>query len=105
MIAKAGAIGEHGWGLIVSAEASANLVVVRTHPGAAQYLASALDRSVLPDMIGTVAGDDTVLVVARDPSGGDRLAARLLDLADGRHRLELHLGLLVTDPDGGGRPG
>lgn len=71
-------------GLIVSAEASANLVVVRTPPGAAQYLASALDRSVLPDMIGTVAGDDTVLVVARDPSGGDRLAARLLDLADGR---------------------
>lgn len=71
-------------GLLVSAEASGNLVVVRTPPGAAQYLASALDRSVVPDMIGTVAGDDTVLLISRDPAGGDRLAARLLDLADGR---------------------
>lgn len=71
-------------GLLVSAEASGNLVVVRTPPGAAQYLASALDRSVLPDVLGTIAGDDTVLLISRDPEGGDRLAARLLDLADGR---------------------
>lgn len=71
-------------GLLVSAEASGNLVVVRTPPGGAQYLASAMDRSVMPDVLGTIAGDDTVLLVARDPSGGDRLAARLLDLADGR---------------------
>ena len=71
-------------GLLVSAEASGNLVVVRTPPGGAQYLASALDRSVMPDVLGTIAGDDTVLLVSRDPAGGDRLAARLLDLADGR---------------------
>jgi len=71
-------------GLLVSAEASANLVVVRTPPGGAQYLASALDRSVMPDVIGTIAGDDTVLLVARDPDGGQRLAARLLEIADGR---------------------
>jgi transcriptional regulator of arginine metabolism len=71
-------------GLLVSAEASGNLVVVRTPPGGAQYLASALDRSVLPDVLGTIAGDDTVLLVSRDPAGGDRLAARLLDLAEGR---------------------
>lgn len=71
-------------GLLVSAEASANLVVVRTPPGAAQYLASALDRSVFPDVLGTIAGDDTVLLVARDPDGGDRLAARLLELAERR---------------------
>lgn len=71
-------------GLLVSAESSGNLVVVRTPPGGAQYLASALDRSVMPDVIGTIAGDDTVLLVSRDPDGGDRLAARLLDLADGR---------------------
>ena len=71
-------------GLLVSAEASGNLVVVRTPPGGAQYLASSLDRSVLPDVIGTIAGDDTVLLVARDPDGGDRLAARLLHLAEGR---------------------
>ena len=48
--------------LLVSAEASANLVVLRTPPGAAQFLASAIDR-VLPDVLGTIAGDDTVLVV------------------------------------------
>lgn len=71
-------------GLLVSAEASANLVVVRTPPGAAQYLASAMDRSILPDVLGTIAGDDTVLLIARDPDGGERLAARLLDLAEGR---------------------
>ncbi|MGY5766394.1 arginine repressor [Brachybacterium sp. DNPG3] len=70
-------------GLLVSAVASGNLVVVRTPPGAAPYLASAIDRSVLPDVIGTIAGDDTVLLVARDADGGDALAARLLDLADG----------------------
>ena len=71
-------------GLLVSAESSANLVVVRTPPGAAQYLASALDRSVRPDVLGTIAGDATVLLISRDPDGGERLAARLLELADGR---------------------
>src|SRR5690625_3433666 len=75
-------------GLLVSAEASGNLVVVRTPPGGAQYLASAMDRSVMPDVLGTIAGDDTVLLVSRDPAGGDRLAARLLDLADGRREAE-----------------
>lgn len=74
-------------GLLVSAEASGNLVVVRTPPGGAQYLASAMDRSVMPDVLGTIAGDDTVLLVARDPAGGDRLAERLLDLADGRREI------------------
>lgn len=67
--------------LLVSAEASANLVVLRTPPGAAQFLASALDRSGFPEVIGTIAGDDTVLVVARDPDGGPALAERMLDLA------------------------
>ena len=63
---------------------SGNLVVLRTPPGAAQFLASALDRSGLPDVVGTIAGDDTILVVARDPTGGQALAERLLALAAGR---------------------
>jgi transcriptional regulator of arginine metabolism len=67
--------------LLVSAEASANLVVLRTPPGAAQFLASALDRAQLTALLGCIAGDDTVLVVARNPSGGAGLAARLLALA------------------------
>ncbi len=55
--------------------------MLRTPPGAAQFLASALDRAGLPEVVGTIAGDDTMLVIARDPAGGDALAARLLDLA------------------------
>jgi len=64
--------------LLVSAEASANLVVVRTPPGAAQFLASAIDHGVLHDVLGTIAGDDTVVLITRDPSGGDAVASWLL---------------------------
>ncbi|GCE77990.1 arginine repressor [Cellulomonas biazotea] len=74
--------------LLVTAEASGNLVVLRTPPGAAQFLASAIDHSVLPAVLGTIAGDDTVLVIAREgedaPSpaaAGAALAARFLALA------------------------
>jgi len=70
--------------LLVTAEASANLVVLRTPPGAAQFLASAVDHSVIPTVLGTIAGDDTVLVVTRDPDGGAEVAARFLALAAGR---------------------
>ncbi|NYD42012.1 arginine repressor [Nocardioides panaciterrulae] len=68
--------------LLVSAEASANMVVLRTPPGAAQFLASSFDRAELPDLLGTVAGDDTVLLISRHPTGGDALARRILALAD-----------------------
>jgi len=67
--------------LLVSAEASANLVMLRTPPGAAQFLASAFDKAELPDVLGTIAGDDTVLVIGRDPKGGSALAAKFLALA------------------------
>jgi transcriptional regulator of arginine metabolism len=60
--------------LLTSADASANLVVLRTPAGAAQFLASVIDHAALPAILGTVAGDDTVLVITRDPVGGDRLA-------------------------------
>jgi transcriptional regulator of arginine metabolism len=70
--------------LLVSAEASANLVVLRTPPGAAQYFASAIDHAALDDVLGTIAGDDTVLVISRDPVGGDALAERFLALAGSR---------------------
>ncbi|MFL6090323.1 MAG: arginine repressor [Aeromicrobium sp.] len=67
--------------LLVSAEASANLVVLRTPPGAAQFLASAIDHVGHPGILGTIAGDDTVLVIARDPSGGSALAQHFTELA------------------------
>jgi transcriptional regulator of arginine metabolism len=70
--------------LLVTAEASANLVVLRTPAGAAQFLASVIDHSAWPSILGTVAGDDTVLVIARDPAGGEDLARALLRLADRR---------------------
>jgi transcriptional regulator of arginine metabolism len=67
--------------LLVSADASANLVVLRTPPGAAQFLASAMDKVEYADVLGTIAGDDTVLVMSRDPGGGEEIARRLLALA------------------------
>jgi transcriptional regulator of arginine metabolism len=67
--------------LVVSVEASANLVVVHTPPGGAHLLASAIDRAGLTDVLGTVAGDDTVLLVTRDPKGGVHVANRLRDMA------------------------
>lgn len=69
--------------LLVSASASANLVVLRTPPGAAQFLASTVDASMLPDVLGTIAGDDTVLVITKDPTGGEKLAQTFLDLTQG----------------------
>ncbi len=71
--------------LLVSADASANLVVLRTPPGAAQFLASAFDKAEFPEILGTIAGDDTVLVIGREPEGGDDLAHRFLALADSTH--------------------
>ena len=70
--------------LMTSAEASANLVVLRTPAGAAQFLASVIDHAALPSVLGTVAGDDTVLLIARDPAGGGALAADFLRLASRR---------------------
>jgi transcriptional regulator of arginine metabolism len=66
--------------LLVSTDASGNLAVLRTPPGGAHYLASALDRAALHDVVGTIAGDDTLLVVAREPLTGAQLVARLREL-------------------------
>jgi transcriptional regulator of arginine metabolism len=82
--------------LLVSAVPSANLVVLRTPPGAAQFLAAALDHAEPHAVLGTIAGDDTVLLVCRDPEGGVAVADRLLELASSvsahavSHRAESH---------------
>jgi len=67
--------------LLTGVDASANIAVLRTPPGAAQFLASAMDRSGLTDIVGTIAGDDTILVVARDVTGGKALAGKLAEWA------------------------
>jgi transcriptional regulator of arginine metabolism len=60
---------------------SGNLVVLRTPPGSAHVVASALDRAGMNEILGTVAGDDTMIVVAAEEVGGKKLAARLRELA------------------------
>jgi transcriptional regulator of arginine metabolism len=66
-----------------SIDASGNLVVVHTAPGAAHLLASALDGAGLEDVIGTVAGDDTILVVAADGVSGASLVEVLESMGAG----------------------
>ena len=61
--------------------ASGTMVVVRTPPGCAHVVASALDRSAMNGLLGTVAGDDTVMCVAAESIGGEGLASCLRDLA------------------------
>lgn len=60
-----------------------NLIVAHTPAGAAQYFASAIDKASLPGVVGTIAGDDTVLLIATDGQGGADVVARLRDLASG----------------------
>ncbi|HUR17467.1 MAG TPA: arginine repressor [Acidimicrobiales bacterium] len=66
---------------VVEVASSGNLVVLRTPPGSAHVVGSALDRAGLPEILGTVAGDDTVLVVASEDAGGGKVAKRLSSLA------------------------
>jgi transcriptional regulator of arginine metabolism len=66
---------------VVEVRYSANLVIVRTPPGSAHVVASALDRAGLEEVVGTVAGDDTILVVADEKLGGSKVAKRLSALA------------------------
>ena len=60
---------------------SGNLVVLRTPPGSAHVVGSALDRAGLPGVLGTVAGDDTLLVVVAEDVGGAAVADQLSELA------------------------
>jgi transcriptional regulator of arginine metabolism len=66
---------------VVDVAQSGNLVVLRTPPGSAHVVASALDRTGVEGAIGTVAGDDTVLVVVAEDVGGEAMAQQLRDLA------------------------
>lgn len=67
--------------LLVSAELSSNLVVLRTPPGAANFLASAVDQSVLPGVLGSIAGDDTIMVITSGVAASRSLVERLMSYA------------------------
>jgi transcriptional regulator of arginine metabolism len=64
-------------GFVLDVVSSGHLVVIRTPPAAAHLVASAVDAARLPGIVGTVAGDDTVLVVTSEGTGGEDIAARL----------------------------
>ena len=66
----------------VSLDSSANLLVIHTPPGYANALARAIDQARLPDVLGTIAGDDTITVIARDGVEGALIETQL------RHHLE-----------------
>jgi transcriptional regulator of arginine metabolism len=66
---------------VIEVAHSGNLVVVRTPPGSAHVVASAIDRSGMAAIIGTVAGDDTIVVIAGERAGGATVAQQLSDLA------------------------
>jgi transcriptional regulator of arginine metabolism len=71
--------------LLVTAAVSQNLVILRTPPGAAGFLASALDHSELSDVLGTIAGDDTIMLITTGTTASKRTAAYLLSIADHSH--------------------
>ena len=66
---------------LLSVEDVQQLVVVKTGTGQAQILAVAIDRARLPEIAGTLAGDDTILIIARDPKSAQGIAKQLRDLA------------------------
>lgn len=66
---------------VVEVAHSHNLVVLRTPPGSAHVVGSALDRTGLPEVLGTVAGDDTLLLVAAESTTGKAVARRISELA------------------------
>lgn len=68
--------------LLLSAEGSANIAVLRTPPGAAQFLASAIDQARLPSVMGSIAGDDSIMVVTRAADGGHSVASDFIGYAE-----------------------
>ena len=69
--------------LLVGTDFSRNIAVLRTPPGAAQYLASILDRSDVSQVAATIAGDDTIFALAKEPFSGEELAEYFQQLAHG----------------------
>ena len=68
--------------LLTGIDYAENLVVLRTPPGAASFLASAVDRAALPDVVGTIAGDDTILVIVRAADRAAPFAEQIRSLSE-----------------------
>jgi transcriptional regulator of arginine metabolism len=76
--AAAGGLGALS-GLVAGITANASLVVIRTHPGSAPIIARAIDLAELPEVLGTIAGDDTIFVAPSGDLRPRRLASRLAE--------------------------
>jgi len=75
------ALGRAAADYLLNVEAVQHMVVLKTGTGEAQILAVAIDRARLPDVAGTLAGDDTILIIARDPKGAQAVVKQLRDFA------------------------
>jgi len=76
-----GALGKALAEYLVNLEPVQQLVVLKTGAGQAQLLGLAIDRARLPEVAGTLAGDDTILIIARDPKSAQTVVKQLRDLA------------------------
>ena len=65
---------------VLSVDGAQNLLVLRTLPGGAQNAAGTLDEMHLPDVLGSIAGDDTILVILRTPEAADAMRARVQEM-------------------------
>ena len=75
------ALGRAAADYLLNIEAVQHMVVLKTGTGEAQILAVAIDRARLPEVAGTLAGDDTILIIARDPKGAQAVVKQLRDFA------------------------
>lgn len=64
--------------LVVATDHSGNMGMLRTPAGAAQYLASFIDRAGIPDVVGCIAGDDTIFILVREPMTGEEMVRNLV---------------------------
>ena len=70
--------------LVVDVTRADNLVLVKAQPGTASGIAAAIDAAELPDVLGSLAGNDTILVIARTAADGERLEAMITKLGSVR---------------------
>lgn len=67
--------------LFVSVDGVSELILLRTLPGGAQAIAEAIDNQEWPEMLGTIAGDDTILMICRSAQGREKLTKRIREMA------------------------
>jgi transcriptional regulator of arginine metabolism len=68
--------------LVTNIQSSVNLIVLRTPPGSAMLVATAIDEAQWPEIIGSIAGDDTIMVIVRDPKETPIIVQRFIDLRE-----------------------